>query len=111
MFIHSYLSKHEVIGLLGGRTYDSGCFMKGTGEPIKYLIVSKIYPSESCTKQPSVRLKNCEISDEQQIKIQEQMDKDGVVKLAWYHSHPIFEVDPSVLDLQTHQRWQSCFDT
>lgn len=38
------------------------------------------------------------------------MDKDGVVKLAWYHSHPIFEVDPSVLDLQTHQRQQSCFD-
>lgn len=111
MYIHSYLSKHEVIGLLGGRTYDSGFYMKGSNEPIKYLIVSKIYPSESCTKTPSVRLKNCEISDDQQIKIQEQMDKDGVVKLAWYHSHPIFEVDPSVLDLQTHQRWQSCFDT
>ena len=30
------------------------------------------------------------------------MEKDGVVKLAWYHSHPIFEVDPSMLDLQTH---------
>jgi proteasome lid subunit RPN8/RPN11 len=30
------------------------------------------------------------------------MDKDGVQKLAWYHSHPIFEVDPSIQDLVTH---------
>jgi len=30
------------------------------------------------------------------------MDKDGVQKLAWYHSHPIFDVDPSVQDLSTH---------
>ena len=111
MYIHSYLSKNEVIGLLGGKAYDSSVCMKGSNEPIRYLIVSKIYPSESCIKTPSVRLKNCEISDDQQIKIQDQMDKDGVVKLAWYHSHPIFEVDPSVLDLQTHQRQQTCFDS
>ena len=33
------------------------------------------------------------------------MEKDDVTKLAWYHSHPIFEVDPSLQDLQTHY-WQ-----
>lgn len=65
MYIHSYLSKNEVIGLLGGKSYDSSVCMKGSNEPIRYLIVSKIYPSESCIKTPSVRLKNCEISDDQ----------------------------------------------
>jgi proteasome lid subunit RPN8/RPN11 len=88
MYIHSYLSKHEVIGLLGGITYQR--------ENIKYLVISKIYNAESCIQSQTVRLKNCEISDEEQIKIQDLMDKDGVQKLAWYHSHPIFEVDPSI---------------
>ena len=40
MYIHSYLSKHEVIGLLGGITYQR--------ENIKYLVISKIYTAESC---------------------------------------------------------------
>ena len=38
------------------------------------------------------------------------MDKDGVIKLAWYHSHPIFDVNPSVTDLHTHGHWQQEFD-
>jgi hypothetical protein len=41
MYIHSYLSKHEVIGLLGGLSYVS------EGGAI-YLVVSKIYCAESC---------------------------------------------------------------
>ena len=63
MLIHSYLSKNEVIGLLGGKFYNSSTTIKGSQEPVKYLIVSKIYPSESCIANPSVRLKNCEMSD------------------------------------------------
>jgi hypothetical protein len=38
------------------------------------------------------------------------MDKDGVQKLGWYHSHPIFEVDPSMQDMQTHYNQQINFD-
>jgi hypothetical protein len=38
------------------------------------------------------------------------MEKDGVQKLAWYHSHPIFEVDPSIQDLVTHYSQQVNFD-
>jgi hypothetical protein len=49
MYIHSYLSKNEVIGLLGGKFYNANDCIKGTNEPIRYLIVSKIYPAESCT--------------------------------------------------------------
>lgn len=110
MLIHSYLSKNEVIGLLGGKFYNTNTFIKGTQEPVKYLIVNKIYPSESCIANPSVRLKNCEISDQNQIKIQEQMEKDGVQKLGWYHSHPIFDVDPSIQDLKTHIGQQINFE-
>lgn len=37
------------------------------------------------------------------------MAKDKVEKLAWYHSHPIFEVDPSMQDVCTHYQQQSGF--
>lgn len=59
MYIHSYLSKHEVIGLLGGMCYQS------SSENSKYLVISKIYAAESCIESQTVRLKNCEISDEE----------------------------------------------
>jgi hypothetical protein len=59
MYIHSYLSKHEVIGLLGGMCYWSH------SENAKYLVISKIYAAESCIESQTVRLKNCEISDEE----------------------------------------------
>ena len=56
MYIHSYLSKHEVIGLLGGRHYESTYPYKGDkkdGEQtVKFIIISKIYISESCTHDP-----------------------------------------------------------
>jgi|TARA_B110000305_G_C19165508_1_gene504654 proteasome lid subunit RPN8/RPN11 len=38
------------------------------------------------------------------------MDKDKVQKVAWYHSHPIFDVDPSMQDLVTHYQQQVEFD-
>lgn len=38
------------------------------------------------------------------------MEKDKVTKLAWYHSHPVFDVDPSIQDLQTHFTQQVNFD-
>jgi len=47
MCIHAYLSKHEVIGLLGGKCYDSTDMFEG--QPIKYIIITKIYQSDSCT--------------------------------------------------------------
>lgn len=114
MLIHAYLSKNEVIGLLGGKIYKSDHPIKyqttKSNELVEILVISKIYPTESCIRKPSERLKNCEISYEEQIRITDQMDRDGVQKLAWFHSHPFFEVDPSQTDLYTHCRQQQEFD-
>ena len=49
MYIHSYLSKNEVIGLLGGRHYESNVNRGGIEEKITYIVISKVYPAESCT--------------------------------------------------------------
>jgi hypothetical protein len=49
MYIHAYLSKHEVIGMLGGHIYDSNILIKGTYDTVKYIVISRIYPTESCT--------------------------------------------------------------
>ena len=80
-------------------------------DKVRILVVSKIYPTESCVHEPSERLRNCEISDTEQIRINQQIDRDGVVKLAWYHSHPHFKVDPSNLDLRTHEVQQAQFSS
>lgn len=69
MHIHSYLSKNEVIGLLGGSCFDTNQFVPGTREKVKILVVTKIYPARSSISIPLVRLKNCEISDQDQIRI------------------------------------------
>jgi len=49
MYIHSYLSRNEVIGLLGGRHYETIVNSNGIEEKKIYIIISKIYPAESCT--------------------------------------------------------------
>ena len=102
MYIHSYLSKNEVIGLLGGKHYETNITINGVEEKRIYIVISKIYPAESCTHSLEARKVNCEISDEDHIRISDQMEKDGVRKLAWYHSHPLFEVNPSITDLFNH---------
>ena len=56
MFIHAYLSKNEVIGMLGGHIYNTNCRIPNTFELVKYIIISRIYPTESCTPNPSDRL-------------------------------------------------------
>lgn len=47
MHIHSYLSKNEVIGLLGGKCFETNQFVPGTREKIKIILVTKIYPAQS----------------------------------------------------------------
>jgi len=63
MFIHAYLSKNEVIGILGGQIYETNIQVKGTNETVKYIVISRIYPTESCTSNERDRKQNCEISD------------------------------------------------
>lgn len=90
MMVHAYLSKNEVIGILAGQIYETSIpfSIRPTDEKVRVLVVSKIYPTESCVHEPAERLRNCEISDAEQVRINQQIDRDGVVKLAWYHSHP-----------------------
>lgn len=110
MQVHAYMSKNEVIGILAGQIYQTKLKYTGGTDLVKVIVISKIYPTESCIHNATERLRNCEISDGEQIRINSQIDKDGVVKLAWYHSHPFFKVDPSNLDLQTHCQQQIQFD-
>ena len=60
-----------MIGLLGGHIYETSIpiLNNNQNEKVKYLVVSKIYPTESCVHNPCDRLKNCEISDNEQIRI------------------------------------------
>lgn len=42
-------------------------------------------------------------------KVFEIIENKGMSILGWYHSHPIFEVNPSNIDVNTHETYQSSF--
>jgi hypothetical protein len=63
MMVHAYLSKNEVIGILAGQIYETELPFSIRPDKVRILVVSKIYPTESCVHEPAERLRNCEISD------------------------------------------------
>ena len=56
MYIHSYLSKNEVIGILGGQIYTTNVRYSSSEDTVRILVVSKIYPVESCVHNAKDRL-------------------------------------------------------
>ena len=63
MLVHAYMSKNEVIGILAGQIYETKLKYPSGNELVKIIVISKIYPTESCVASSAERLRNCEISD------------------------------------------------
>ncbi|TRY66738.1 hypothetical protein DNTS_033079 [Danionella cerebrum] len=94
MDIHAHVSMGEVIGLLGG-TFE---------EEEKEL---KICAAEPCNSL-STGLQ-CEMDPVSQTQASEQLGVKGYSVVGWYHSHPSFEPNPSLRDIDTQAKYQSYF--
>ncbi|XP_025768197.1 histone H2A deubiquitinase MYSM1 [Puma concolor] len=94
MDLHAHVSMAEVIGLLGGR----------------YSEVNKIV--EVCAAEPCNSLSTglqCEMDPVSQTQASETLAVRGYRVIGWYHSHPAFDPNPSLRDIDTQAKYQSYF--
>ncbi|KAF3819783.1 hypothetical protein GH733_015292 [Mirounga leonina] len=94
MDLHAHVSIAEVIGLLGGR----------------YSEVDKIV--EVCAAEPCNSLSTglqCEMDPVSQTQASETLAVRGYSVIGWYHSHPAFDPNPSLRDIDTQAKYQSYF--
>ncbi|KAF4797236.1 Histone H2A deubiquitinase MYSM1 [Turdus rufiventris] len=92
--MHSHVSLAEVIGLLGGR----------------YSEADKIV--EVCAAEPCNSLSTglqCEMDPVSQTQASESLAARGFQVIGWYHSHPAFDPNPSIRDIDTQAKYQSYF--
>ncbi|KAG9350936.1 hypothetical protein JZ751_024825, partial [Albula glossodonta] len=94
MDIHAHVSMGEVIGLLGGEYSE--------GEK-----VLKICAAEPCHSL-STGLQ-CEMDPVSQTQASELLASSGYSVVGWYHSHPAFDPNPSLRDIDTQAKYQSYF--
>uniref|UniRef100_A0A8C2TKJ4 Myb-like, SWIRM and MPN domain-containing protein 1 n=1 Tax=Coturnix japonica TaxID=93934 RepID=A0A8C2TKJ4_COTJA len=93
-YVHSHVSMAEVIGLLGGR----------------YSEADKVV--EVCAAEPCNSLSTglqCEMDPVSQTQASETLAARGYSVIGWYHSHPAFDPNPSIRDIDTQAKYQSYF--
>ncbi|XP_069498181.1 deubiquitinase MYSM1 isoform X2 [Ambystoma mexicanum] len=94
MDLHAHVSMAEVIGLLGGRYSENENIV------------------EICAAEPCNSLSTglqCEMDPVSQTQASETLAVRGYSIIGWYHSHPAFDPNPSIRDIDTQAKYQSYF--
>ncbi|XP_018112484.1 histone H2A deubiquitinase MYSM1 isoform X2 [Xenopus laevis] len=92
--LHAHVSMAEVIGLLGGRYTESESVV------------------EICAVEPCNSLSTglqCEMDPVSQTQASEALASRGYSVIGWYHSHPAFDPNPSIRDIDTQAKYQNYF--
>jgi len=93
---HCHLSRNEVIGLLAGLWHPQE----------KRLIVIEAFPSTRVEGNDEV---NVEIDPIAELQIKEEATARGLKIVGWYHSHPLFEPEPSLRDVNNQKKLSTPF--
>ena len=100
--LHAHLSDSEIIGLLGGRYVSTE----------RCLYVQAAFPCKS-TSREDAGLTDVEMDPVSQVDAVKAITDHGMTVVGWYHSHPRFQPDPSITDIQNqsnyHRLYQSEF--
>ncbi|XP_063795339.1 deubiquitinase MYSM1 isoform X2 [Pseudophryne corroboree] len=92
--LHAHVSMAEVIGLLGGSYSEADRTIE-------------IWAAEPCNSL-STGLQ-CEMDPVSQTQASEALSMRGYRVIGWYHSHPAFDPNPSIRDIDTQAKYQSYF--
>lgn len=93
---HAHLFSSEIIGLLGG-TFDPNA---GGGGGL--LRISAVFPCKSAHSTGT----EVDVDPLSEMEAGEFFERSGVRMIGWYHSHPNFEPNPSLRDLETQTMYQ-----
>ena len=112
MTIHSHLHSNEIIGYLGGHYINWDSARTSWNKKKQLIFLQHSYPWEPLTlseheKSKIDRTRNVEVDPESADIARKNSEENGEKLLAWYHSHPFFEVYPSQLDVANHWSYQS----
>jgi proteasome lid subunit RPN8/RPN11 len=87
--LHAHLCEAEIIGFLGGHySAEERC-----------LYIQAAFPCKSTDRQDSGQT-DVEMDPVSQIYAKEAIDTHDMSVVGWYHSHPTFQPDPSVTDIE-----------
>ncbi|RYG41252.1 hypothetical protein EON68_03290, partial [archaeon] len=104
--MHSHLARTEIIGLLAGRVCEDD--PEQPGRPL--LIVSHAIPCRAMPIADDQRV-NVEIDASSSACVHDLIHAIGCQVVGWYHSHPDFQPDPSVRDIQNQEMGQASYRT
>ena len=96
--LHAHLSESEIIGLLGGRYVSSE----------RCIYVQAAFPCKS-TSRGDAGLTDVEMDPVSQIAAGNAIVNQGMEVVGWYHSHPRFQPDPSITDIENQSNYQQLF--
>ncbi|GAB1288641.1 Deubiquitinase MYSM1 [Apodemus speciosus] len=122
MDLHAHLSMAEVIGLLGGRYSEADKILEEGEDSAslsysyftreKLQLKAGVYASLVCAAEPCNSLSTglqCEMDPVSQTQASETLALRGYSVIGWYHSHPAFDPNPSLRDIDTQAKYQSYF--
>ena len=113
MTVHAHWFSNEIIGYIGGHFLKVPTNKKNS--MFKHVVyLHHWYPLErvKLSKEESVKFdgtKNVEMDSKSAGKTIDMITENGEKLLAWYHSHPIFSVSPSKIDIANHGNYQIMF--
>jgi len=91
--LHAHLCHHEIIGLLGGRwDEDTGVLHVCMAAPCRALCIDD---------DANV---NVEMDPMSHFEAQTRIADAGFTVVGWYHSHPLFQPEPSVRDIENQHQ-------
>lgn len=71
------------------------------------MIIQRVYPCDSIAQKQ--RNHNAEMCPESAVLAHSLIQSSGSEIVGWYHSHPNFKVEPSVIDINNHTCQQNNF--
>lgn len=104
MKVHAILSDKEVIGLLGGH-YHRPPLDFGTIPEQSTLTISAVIPCQAMDSTGT----ECDMDPVSEMAACERFATLGLTMVGWYHSHPHFEANPSLRDIETQTSYQGLF--
>lgn len=97
--LHAHLAECEIIG-----------FLAGTWDPVNRVVhIQAAYPCRSVDSDLHDGSMDVEMDPGSEIELREIIARQNLQVIGWYHSHPQFQPDPSVRDIENQMNYQLLF--
>ena len=97
--LHAHLSSEEIIGFLAGR-WD---------REKRVIDIQAAFPCRALITGEGSALTDVEMDPGSEMQVRDIIQRKNLQVVGWYHSHPAFQPDPSITDIQNQMSQQQMF--